>query len=142
MRPRGESISSPKSRYVGHVGRQKPQWTQSSMSAGSGGWCASNAGRISTGVSWRPAPAVARTATPTSWKSADASRAPTACAAARSEAGSEDGAATLDPAHEAAGVEHPVRVELPLDAPHEAEGVAGGAPHVHRRLELRRGLHD
>ena len=30
MRPRGESISSLQSRYVGHVGRQKPQCTQSS----------------------------------------------------------------------------------------------------------------
>ena len=29
MRPRGESISSRQSTYVGHVGRQKPQWTQS-----------------------------------------------------------------------------------------------------------------
>ena len=29
MRPRGESISSLQSTYVGHVGRQKPQWTQS-----------------------------------------------------------------------------------------------------------------
>ena len=27
MRPRGESISSPSSRYVGHAGRQNPQWT-------------------------------------------------------------------------------------------------------------------
>ena len=33
MRPRGESISSPHSRYVGQVGRQNPQWTQVSMPA-------------------------------------------------------------------------------------------------------------
>ena len=32
IRPRGESISSFQSRYVGHVGRQKPQWTQSLVS--------------------------------------------------------------------------------------------------------------
>ena len=31
MRPRGESISSRQSTYVGHVGRQKPQWTQSDV---------------------------------------------------------------------------------------------------------------
>ena len=31
MRPRGESISSRQTTYVGHVGRQNPQWTQSSM---------------------------------------------------------------------------------------------------------------
>src|SRR5688572_4475262 len=36
MRPRGESISSPQSRYVGHVGRQNPQWTHLSISAGDG----------------------------------------------------------------------------------------------------------
>ncbi len=30
MRPRGESISSLQRTYVGHVGRQNPQWTQSS----------------------------------------------------------------------------------------------------------------
>ena len=28
IRPRGESISSSSVAYVGHVGRQKPQWTQ------------------------------------------------------------------------------------------------------------------
>src|ERR671911_123423 len=44
MRPRGLSISSPQSTYVGQVGRQNPQWTQSPMSAGSGGWCSSKAG--------------------------------------------------------------------------------------------------
>ena len=32
IRPRGESISSLQSRYVGQVGRQKPQWTQSLVS--------------------------------------------------------------------------------------------------------------
>ena len=31
MRPRGESISSRQSTYVGHVGRQNPQWTQSEV---------------------------------------------------------------------------------------------------------------
>ena len=31
MRPRGESISSLQSTYVGHVGRQNPQWTQSDV---------------------------------------------------------------------------------------------------------------
>src|SRR3954453_17869576 len=36
MRPRGESISSPHSRYVGQLGRQKPQCTQSATSCGSG----------------------------------------------------------------------------------------------------------
>ena len=33
MRPRGESISSFQSRYVGQVGRQKPQWTHSRVSS-------------------------------------------------------------------------------------------------------------
>ena len=33
MRPRGESISSCQSTYVGHVGRQNPQWTQSAVSS-------------------------------------------------------------------------------------------------------------
>ena len=37
MRPRGLSISSPQSRYVGQVGRQNPQCTQSPTSAASGG---------------------------------------------------------------------------------------------------------
>ena len=37
IRPRGESISSFHSTYVGHVGRQKPQCTQSSISSFSGG---------------------------------------------------------------------------------------------------------
>ena len=35
MRPRGESISSLKTTYDGQLGRQKPQCTQSRMSAGS-----------------------------------------------------------------------------------------------------------
>ena len=35
------SISSPQSAYVGHVGRQKPQWTQSAISSADGGWCGS-----------------------------------------------------------------------------------------------------
>ena len=38
MRPRGESASRPHSTYVGHEGRQKPQWTQSSASSRDGGW--------------------------------------------------------------------------------------------------------
>src|SRR5579885_621142 len=33
MRPRGESISTPSSRYVGQAFRHKPQWTQRSRSA-------------------------------------------------------------------------------------------------------------
>src|SRR5260370_24399652 len=41
MRPLGESISSPHRTYVGAAGRQKPQWTQSSINAVSGGWCGS-----------------------------------------------------------------------------------------------------
>ena len=44
MRPRGESISSFQSTYVGHVGRQKPQCTQSSMRSISGGLWVSKAG--------------------------------------------------------------------------------------------------
>ena len=37
MRPRGESDSSPQSEYVGHAGRQNPQWTQvSTQLAGRG----------------------------------------------------------------------------------------------------------
>ena len=35
MRPRGESISSLQRTYVGHVGRQKPQWTQSPSASSS-----------------------------------------------------------------------------------------------------------
>src|SRR5215467_10789924 len=45
MRPRGESISCPQRTYVGHAGRQKPQWTHLSMMAGAGGWCESKAER-------------------------------------------------------------------------------------------------
>src|SRR4051812_50214382 len=45
IRPRGESISSPHSVYVGQVGRQKPQCTQSSSRFSDGGWSSSNAGR-------------------------------------------------------------------------------------------------
>ena len=36
-RPRGESISWPSTRYVGHWGRQMPQCTQSRMPSQSGG---------------------------------------------------------------------------------------------------------
>ena len=43
IRPRGESISCPHSTYVGQVGRQNPQWTQSSIRSARGGWCSSNA---------------------------------------------------------------------------------------------------
>src|SRR3954452_22217269 len=39
MRPRGESISSPHRAYVGQVGRQNPQCTQSEISSSDGGWC-------------------------------------------------------------------------------------------------------
>src|SRR3712207_4863809 len=46
IRPRGESISSLHSWYVGHVGRQNPQWTQSSMRSGCGGLWWSNARSI------------------------------------------------------------------------------------------------
>src|SRR5688572_24859537 len=49
MRPRGESISSPHSRYVGHVGRQNPQCTHLSMSAGDGASAPANAGVAVTG---------------------------------------------------------------------------------------------
>ena len=43
IRPRGESASMPHSTYVGQVSRQKPQWTQSSMTSCSGGRRRSNA---------------------------------------------------------------------------------------------------
>lgn len=43
MRPRGESISSFHSTYVGQVGRQNPQCTQTSTSSFAGGRCSSNA---------------------------------------------------------------------------------------------------
>ena len=46
IRPRGESASSPHSEYVGQVGRQKPQCTQSSISDGSGGRSESHAGMV------------------------------------------------------------------------------------------------
>ena len=51
MRPRGESISSPHTTYVGQVGRQKPQWMQVLISAGSNGSDASHeqAGRADAG---------------------------------------------------------------------------------------------
>ena len=55
IRPRGESISTPSSAKVGHVGRQSPQWTQREMSSGSG---ASAFGKPSRGVNrWPIAPA-------------------------------------------------------------------------------------
>jgi len=41
MRPRGESVSRFQSAYVGHAGRQKPQWTQSATRSGDGGLWAS-----------------------------------------------------------------------------------------------------
>src|SRR3712207_8098253 len=41
IRPRGESISSPQRTYVGQVGRQKPQWTQVSITSPEGGRSAS-----------------------------------------------------------------------------------------------------
>src|SRR5258708_6378338 len=37
MRPRGESASRPHKRYVGHVGRQNPQCTHSSIRSRLGG---------------------------------------------------------------------------------------------------------
>src|ERR1700748_1823253 len=43
IRPRGESASLPHSTYVGHVSRQKPQWTQSSNTSVCGGLNVSNA---------------------------------------------------------------------------------------------------
>src|SRR6267378_648520 len=43
MRPRGESISCPHKTYVGHTGKQNPQWTHFSMISFEGGWCASKA---------------------------------------------------------------------------------------------------
>src|ERR1700734_3752695 len=38
MRPRGESISCDHETYVGHAGRQKPQWTQSSIGSPAVSW--------------------------------------------------------------------------------------------------------
>src|SRR5215203_6806868 len=58
MRPRGESISSPKSTYVGHVGRQKPQCTHSSIRALSGGWWSSKAGNAKLPLSGLSSPIV------------------------------------------------------------------------------------
>src|SRR5712692_5214410 len=40
MRPRGESISTPSSRYVGQAFRQRPQWTQRARSDCAGRSCA------------------------------------------------------------------------------------------------------
>ncbi len=49
IRPRGESISSPQSTYVGQVGRQKPQWTHVSRSA-----CARGPERVERGHQMPP----------------------------------------------------------------------------------------
>src|SRR6187549_2109478 len=96
IRPRGESISSPHRAYVGQVGRQKPQCTQSETSSGSGGRCASKAGMPSgTG-----SPLVDAGTSPVPWVA------------------STD---TSDPSHEPAGREQRVRVEPLLDPAHQVE---------------------
>ena len=56
MRPRGESISSPHSRYVGHVGRQKPQCTQVSISAVGGASCPRSTPDVVAGLQTRLRP--------------------------------------------------------------------------------------
>src|SRR5215218_4613589 len=160
MRPRGESISSPQSTYVGQVGRQKPQWTQSSISSCSGGWWSSKAGRTATPVSGRPAPSVARSAwpgsAPTSSGSPSGPLAPTWVAEARSWAGTRSSEASLAPSdgeepeplpagpfslisdasHEPAGGEAAVGVEPLLDPAHQPDGVAGRPPGVDGPLQL------
>src|SRR5919107_1865742 len=142
MRPRGESISSPQSTYVGQVGRQKPQWTQSSISSCSGGWCSSKAGSTATPASGRPAPSVARSAcpgsAPTSSGSPSGPLAPTWVAEARSWAGSGPSPRCVisDASHEPAGAEAAVGVEPLLDPAHQPDRVARRPPHVDRPLEL------
>src|SRR5215216_1928690 len=147
MRPRGESISSPQSTYVGQVGRQKPQWTQSSISSCSGGWWSSKAGSTATPASGRPAPSVALSAwpgsAPTSSGSPSGPLAPTWVAEARSWAGSGPCpvcSVISDASHEPARAEAAVWVEPLLDPAQQPERVAGRAPGVDGPLELGRGL--
>src|SRR5512146_1965405 len=101
MRPRGESISSPHSRYVGQVGRQKPQCTQSAISSGSGGCCVSNAGK-----------------TPAGWVAAA-----WAVVTAALAAGCVSSCVLMasDSSHEAAGIEGGVGIELLLHPAHHVQ---------------------
>src|ERR687893_353974 len=171
MRPRGESISSPKSTYVGHVGRQKPQWTQSSMRSFSGGWWSSKAGNRTLPLSVeRPMPTVCFTALREAKVSSGRSSglpAPMLWAAAswfvgvasprRSVAsvasygllfsrGSRESlflSTALDTSHEPARVENPPGIELLLYAAAEVEAGPDGPPRLHPLLEGRRRLaHD
>src|SRR5918998_374397 len=171
MRPRGESISSPKSTYVGHVGRQNPQWTQSSMRSFSGGWWASKAGNMWLPLSVeRPMPTVCFTAPREAKVSSGRSSglpAPMLCAAAswfagvasprRSVAsvasyglpswrGSRESlflSTALDTSHEPARVQNPPGIELLLYAAGDLQAAAYRPPRLDPLLEGRRGLaHD
>src|SRR4028118_120060 len=171
MRPRGESISSPKRTYVGHVGRQKPQWTQSSMRSFSGGWWSSKAGNKKLPLSVeRPMPTVCCTAPREAKVSSGRSSglpAPMLCAAAswfvgvaspfRSVAsvasygllfsrGSRESlflSTALDTSHEPARVENPPGIALLLYPAGEVEAGPYGPPRLHPLLEGRRRLaHD
>src|SRR5918997_6690673 len=171
MRPRGESISSPKSTYVGHVGRQNPQWTQSSMRSFSGGWWASKAGNMWLPLSVeRPMPTVCFTAPREAKVSSGRSSglpAPMLCAAAswfagvasprRSVAsvasyglpswrGSRESlflSTALDTSHEPARVQNAPGIELLLYAARYLEAAAYRSPRLDPLLEGRRGIaHD
>src|SRR6478672_13246723 len=115
MRPRGESISSPHSTYVGQVGRQKPQCTQSPISAASGGWCSSKA---------PPGAGMPR--------STGATMLPVSPRWAWS--------VISDASYEPPRREPVVRVELVLDAAHQVEAVYR-PPHVDGLLHLGRTVH-
>src|ERR687893_1775133 len=171
MRPRGLSISSPKRTYVGHVGRQKPQWTQSSMRSFSGGWWSSKAGNRKLPLSVeRPMPTVCFTALREAKVSSGRSSglpAPMLWAAAswfvgvasprRSVAsvasygllfsrGSRESlflSTALDASHDPARVENPPGIELLLYAAAEVEAGPDGPPRLHPLLEGRRRVaHD
>src|SRR5690242_286095 len=62
MRPLGESISTPNSRYVGHAFRQRPQWTHLSRSdcAGPIGFISSITGGLDAAIQTRTVQQVVR----------------------------------------------------------------------------------
>src|SRR5713226_4630848 len=110
MRPRGQSISSPHTTYVGQTAKQNPQCTHLSMISFDGGWCASNIDawlELAFSSSIRKAAASRRTPK------------------------------TLDTAYKSAGIQRVLGIELPLHRFHQGERVARGSPRIERRHFLR-----
>src|SRR3954452_9251306 len=152
MRPRGESISSPHSTYVGQLGRQKPQWTQSPTSAAEGGlWSSKAASPHARGAtdSGPPSPfvaVVAFTAVPATCSDIHPPRPdgrgtgrtlllPMRCELLL------DQDLRSDPPDEPAGSESMLRVELVLHPPHQIQAT-DRTPHVDALLHPGRTVED